>query len=112
MGGTHKDLYRLYNNAGGGECPIQIDTSTPACGSSRFGCWTCTVVERDKSSEVLLASGDDRMEPLIAFRGRLQFYQDPANGKRDRVRMNGTAGRGTRIRWRRPGARRQAGPIA
>jgi hypothetical protein len=30
------------------------------------------------------------MEPLIAFRGRLQFYQDPANGKRDRVRMNGT----------------------
>jgi DNA sulfur modification protein DndC len=89
-GGTHKDLYRLYNNAGGGECPIQIDTSTPACGSSRFGCWTCTVVERDKSSEGLLASGDDRMEPLIAFRARLQFYQDPANGKRDRVRMNGT----------------------
>lgn len=30
------------------ECPIQIDTSTPSCGNSRFGCWTCTVVERDK----------------------------------------------------------------
>jgi DNA sulfur modification protein DndC len=89
-GGTHKDLYRLYNNAGGGECPIHIDTSTPSCGSSRFGCWTCTVVERDKSSEGLLASGDDRMEPLIAFRSRLQFFQDPANGMRDRVRMNGT----------------------
>jgi len=25
-----------------------IDTSTPSCGSSRFGCWTCTVVERDR----------------------------------------------------------------
>jgi DNA sulfur modification protein DndC len=89
-GGTHKELYRLYNNAGGGECPIHIDTSTPSCGSSRFGCWTCTVVERDKASEGLLASGDDRMEPLIAFRSRLQFFQDPENKKRDRVRMNGT----------------------
>ncbi|MBC7367885.1 MAG: DNA phosphorothioation system sulfurtransferase DndC [Undibacterium sp.] len=89
-GGTHKELYRLYNNAGGGECPIHIDTSTPSCGSSRFGCWTCTVVERDKASEGLLASGDDRMEPLIAFRARLQYYQDPENKQRDRVRMNGT----------------------
>lgn len=88
-GGTHKELYRLYNNAGGGECPIHIDTSTPSCGSSRFGCWTCTVVERDKASEGLLASGDDRMEPLIAFRESLLHYQDPKNGKRDRVRMNG-----------------------
>jgi len=30
------------------------------------------------------------MEPLIAFRSRLQFYQNPVNEKRDRVRMNGT----------------------
>jgi DNA sulfur modification protein DndC len=93
-GGTHRELYRLYNNAGGGECPIHIDTSTPSCGSSRFGCWTCTVVERDKSSEGLLASGDERMEPLIAFRGRLLFVQDPANGYRDTVRMNGSDGNG------------------
>ncbi|MCX6938537.1 MAG: DNA phosphorothioation system sulfurtransferase DndC [Verrucomicrobia bacterium] len=70
-GGTHKELYRLYNNAGGGECPVHLDTSTPSCGSSRFGCWTCTVVERDKASEGLLASGDDRMEPLIGFRSTL-----------------------------------------
>lgn len=89
-GGSHRELYKLYNNAGGGECPIHIDTSTPSCGNSRFGCWTCTVVERDKASEGLLASGDDRMEPLIAFRERLLFYQNPENKKRDRVRMNGT----------------------
>jgi DNA sulfur modification protein DndC len=49
-------------------CPIQIDTSTPSCGHSRFGCWTCTVVERDKASEGLLAAGDERMEKLIEFR--------------------------------------------
>jgi 3'-phosphoadenosine 5'-phosphosulfate sulfotransferase (PAPS reductase)/FAD synthetase len=28
--------------------PNVSDTSTPSCGSSRFGCWTCTVVERDR----------------------------------------------------------------
>lgn len=93
-GGSHRDLYRLYNNAGGGECPIHIDTSTPSCGNSRFGCWTCTVVERDKASEGLLASGDERMEPLIAFRERLLHVQDPASGYRDTVRMNGADGNG------------------
>ena len=80
-GGNHRELYKLYNNAGGGECPIHIDTSTPSCGNSRFGCWTCTVVERDKASE-----------GLLAFRERLLFFQDPANGYRDTVRMNGADG--------------------
>jgi DNA sulfur modification protein DndC len=88
-GGDNRPLYKLYASASSGECPIQIDTSTPSCGSSRFGCWTCTVVDRDRASEGLLASGDDRMEKLIEFREMLQFYRDPANGKRDSRRMNG-----------------------
>jgi DNA sulfur modification protein DndC len=88
-GGDNRALYKLYASASSGECPIQIDTSTPSCGNSRFGCWTCTVVERDRASEGLLASGDERMEKLIEFRELLQFYRDPANGKRDRRRMNG-----------------------
>jgi 3'-phosphoadenosine 5'-phosphosulfate sulfotransferase (PAPS reductase)/FAD synthetase len=67
-GGDNRPLYKLYASASNGECPIQIDTSTPACGNSRFGCWTCTVVERDLASEGLLASGDERMEGLLAFR--------------------------------------------
>jgi len=47
-GGDNRALYKLYASASSGECPIQIDTSTPSCGNSRFGCWTCTVVERDR----------------------------------------------------------------
>ena len=93
-GGSNRDLYKLYNAAGGGECPVQIDTSTPACGNSRFGCWTCTVVDRDKASEGLLASGDERMEHLVAFRDTLIEYRDPATGKRDARRMNGNDGPG------------------
>ena len=88
-GGDNRPLYKLYASASNGECPIQIDTSTPSCGNSRFGCWTCTVVDRDKASEGLLTSGDERMEKLIEFREKLQFYRDPANGKRDPRRMNG-----------------------
>jgi DNA sulfur modification protein DndC len=93
-GGDNRALYKLYANAGGGECPMQIDTSTPSCGNSRFGCWTCTVVDRDKASEGLLASGDERMEKLIEFRETLLFYRDPTNGKRDMKRMNGADGPG------------------
>ena len=93
-GGDNKPLYRLYASASNGECPIQIDTSTPSCGNSRFGCWTCTVVPRDKASEGLLASGDERMEKLIEFRETLLYYRDPDNGKRDMRRMNGNEGPG------------------
>jgi len=93
-GGDNRPLYKLYASAANGECPIQIDTSTPSCGNSRFGCWTCTVVERDKASEGLLASGDERMEHLIAFRETLLEFQNPANGKRDMKRKNGSDGPG------------------
>ncbi len=93
-GGDNRPLYKLYASASNGECPIQIDTSTPSCGNSRFGCWTCTVVVRDKASQGLLASGDERMEKLIEFRETLLDFRDPVNGWRDKRRMNGDNGPG------------------
>jgi DNA sulfur modification protein DndC len=93
-GGDNRPLYKLYTNASNGECPIQIDTSTPACGNSRFGCWTCTVVDRDKASEGLLAAGDERMEHLIEFREALLEIRNPDKGWRDSRRMNGNEGPG------------------
>jgi DNA sulfur modification protein DndC len=84
-GSDNRALYKLYANASGGECPLVVDVSTPSCGNSRFGCWTCTVVERDKASEGLLASGDERMEKLLDFRETLLHFRDPANNKRDMV---------------------------
>ena len=93
-GGDNRALYKLYASASNGECPIQIDTSTPSCGNSRFSCWTCTVVERDRASQGLLASGDERMEKLIEFREKLLFFRDPVNGERDTRRMNGNQGPG------------------
>lgn len=71
-GGTNRDLITLYRNANGGDCPLVIDTTTPSCGNSRFGCWVCTVVNRDRSMEALIDNGEDWMEPLSAFRDLLQ----------------------------------------
>ena len=93
-GGDNDGLFQLYKDAAGGECPMVLDQSTPACGNSRFGCWTCTVVEKDKASEGLLASGESRMGALLSFRDTLIQYREFDNGYRDNVRKNGQDGPG------------------
>lgn len=75
-GKDNRDLAALYQEADD-ECPMVIDTSTPSCGNSRFGCWTCTVVEEDKAMENMIDAGDDWMEPLLEFRDLLKRTQDP-----------------------------------
>lgn len=75
-GGTHKELITLYRNASGGDCPLVMDTTTPSCGKSRFGCWVCSVVKRDKSMEGLVDNGEEWMEPLIEFRDMLVDYRN------------------------------------
>ena len=47
-GEGNRDLLTLYQDANASECPLVVDTSTPSCGSGRFGCWTCTVVDKQK----------------------------------------------------------------
>jgi DNA sulfur modification protein DndC len=67
-GGSNRDLVTLYGNASGGDCPLVTDISTPSCGNSRFGCWVCTVVKKDKSMQGLIDNGEEWMEPLIEIR--------------------------------------------
>ena len=76
-GANNRNLLSLYQNANASECPLVVDTSTPSCGNSRFGCWVCTVVEKDKSMEGLIDSGEDWMEPLLELRQDLKDTQDP-----------------------------------
>lgn len=89
-GGTHKTLVTLYRNANGGDCPLVIDDTTPSCGNSRFGCWVCTVVKRDKSMEALIENGEDWMEPLMEMRDFLVETRNNPQKYRDRERRNGT----------------------
>lgn len=95
-GGTHRDLVTLYRNSQGGECPFVVDsTDAPSCGtsSSRFGCWTCTVVEKDRSLMGFVENGFEHLEPLVQFRDWLQlFSREDAN--RMFERRNGSEGKG------------------
>lgn len=77
-GSNNRDLVTMYRNAQAGECPLVVDTTTPSCGNSRFGCWVCTVVEHDKSMEAMIDGGQDWMEPLLEIRDWLTATRDPA----------------------------------
>lgn len=81
-GGSHNRLIKLYRDAGGGECPVVTSKSdAPSCGSrsSRFGCWTCTVVKKDKSLAGFVDSGYEKFIPLLKFRDWLvEIRNDPA----------------------------------
>ena len=90
-GGTHRDLIQLYRDAEGGECPVVLSKDeAPGCGTanSRFGCWTCTVVEKDKSLQGFVDSGNHHFSALIEFR---QWLKDIRNDPRYRSieRRNG-----------------------
>lgn len=76
-GSNNRDLLALYQNANASECPLVVDTSTPSCGSGRFGCWTCTVVEKDRALDNLVETGHDWMEPLAELREELKETQNP-----------------------------------
>lgn len=93
-GGSHRDLITLYRNAGGGECPLVLSKEdAPSCGttSPRFGCWTCTVVQKDRSLRGLIDSGHKDasvFEQLFDFREWLiALREDDSN--RQRVRRDG-----------------------
>ncbi|MEO1264040.1 MAG: DNA phosphorothioation system sulfurtransferase DndC, partial [Bacteroidota bacterium] len=107
-GGKNRDLVTLYGNASGGDCPLVTDISTPSCGNSRFGCWVCTVVRKDKSMEGLIENGEDWMEPLLEIR---DFLSETINREsptydphkyRMNTRRNGTLGLGPyQPKWRK-----------
>ena len=95
-GGSHRELITLYRNAGGGECPLVLSKEdAPSCGttSPRFGCWTCTVVTKDRSMRGVIDSGHDDaelLEKLFDFREWLiELREDASN--RQRVRRDGNA---------------------
>ncbi|NOR46499.1 MAG: DNA phosphorothioation system sulfurtransferase DndC [Methanosarcinaceae archaeon] len=90
-GNNNRDLLALYKSAQAGECPLVVDDTTPSCGNSRFGCWVCTVVTKDKAMEALIDNGEEWLEPLLDFRNYLAETQIPDKKHlfREYKRMNG-----------------------
>ena len=91
-GGSHLRLINLYRNASGGsECPVATskeDVATCGSSSARFGCWTCTVVEKDRSLEGFVESGYEEFAPLVEFRDWLVSIRGDENRRQAR-RKNG-----------------------
>ncbi len=90
-GYSNKSLLGMYQGASAdGECPLVVDTSTPSCGNSRFGCWVCTVVDKDRSMEAMIKNDDEKvwMTPLLELRNDLG-NMDLDRSRRDYRRMNG-----------------------
>jgi DNA sulfur modification protein DndC len=89
-GHSNKDLFTMYREStADNECPLVVDTSTPSCGSSRFGCWVCTLVERDKSLNAMIQNNDEKewLQPIVDFRRELDIEND--REKRDFRRLRG-----------------------
>ncbi len=78
-GQSNKDLFNMYRGAtADNECPLVVDTSTPSCGDSRFGCWVCTLVNQDKSMEAMIQNDEEKewMQPLLDIRNELDVKDD------------------------------------
>jgi DNA sulfur modification protein DndC len=90
-GDDNKDLVMLYQKAGGDECPLVIDASTPSCGNSRFGCWVCTVVDQDKSIKGFIENGETWLQPMANFRNMIKEMREERKKyrKKDDSRVGG-----------------------
>ena len=91
-GHSNKDLLAMYSGASAdGECPLVIDTSTPSCGNSRFGCWVCTMVTEDKSMAAMIQNDEEKswMLPMLDFRNYIAGDWETDRKRRDFRRRDG-----------------------
>lgn len=82
-GDDNNELYKMYSDSSG-ECPLIVDQSTKntvTCGNSRFGCWTCTVVSKDKSLTGFIDSGAEYLRPLLEYRNWILEIRDDNNNR-------------------------------
>lgn len=91
-GHSNKDLLAMYSGASSdGECPLVLDTSTPSCGNSRFGCWVCTMVTEDKSMAAMIQNDEEKawMLPMLKFRNYIAGDWETDRKRRDFRRKDG-----------------------
>lgn len=101
--GSHENMIKLYSKGatlpdgtirdGDADCNIALNPEAPSCGKTRFGCWTCTVIDKDRSMEGMVQSGEEWMKPLWDYREILLNYRDRED-KRNSRRRNGQLGLG------------------
>ena len=86
------DLELIYKMAG--EAPDDVrNFSTDVLKKGRFGCWTCTVIRKDKAVNNLICNGFSELEPLLHYRNWLSEIREDKQ-YRCSLRRNGQKGPG------------------
>lgn len=86
-GADNQELKNLYRKNDDEEISFIVDEASPPSGHSRFGCWTCTVVDKDRAIESLIEDGYVYYSLLNDFREKLKEYRDDP-GRREPYRKN------------------------
>ena len=89
-GYSNKDLFDMYRGASAdNECPLVVDNTTPTCGNSRFGCWVCTLVNKDKSLTAMVENDEEKkwLQSILDIRTELGAKDN--RDRRDFRRRNG-----------------------
>ena len=87
---SNKDLFNMYRGANAdNECPLVVDNTTPTCGNSRFGCWVCTLVNKDKSLTAMVENDEEKkwLQSILDIRTELGAKDN--RDRRDFRRRNG-----------------------
>lgn len=77
-GNDNRELYNMYKDSSE-DCPLIMDEETKqnvTCGNSRFGCWVCTVVTKDKSLTSFINKGEEWLKPLLEYRNWIFSIRD------------------------------------
>lgn len=81
---SNSELKRLYGKDDT-EIEFILDDTTKPSGTSRFGCWVCTVVDKDRALESFIEEGKDWLIPLLDFRNWLKEIRNDET-KREKFR--------------------------
>lgn len=72
--GSNQKLFDIYHGATDStECPLVVEENTTTCGKSRFGCYVCTVTDKEHSLTVTIDNNPsfEWLEPLLELREEL-----------------------------------------
>lgn len=86
-GDDNAELKSMYQKKDDEEISFIIDDVSPPSGHSRFGCWVCTVVDKDKAILSLIEDGHTEYQLLADFRDKLKRIRDDPSC-RDSFRKN------------------------
>jgi DNA sulfur modification protein DndC len=105
FGINNRELFNLYKQANAGDCPVIVElkegSESSSCGNSRFGCWTCTVVSKEKSLSSLIENGEEWLKPLAEYRQFLLESSKKPELRREKVRKGKVVKGGFKLEFRK-----------